>query len=70
MTTFVSIVTIMGVKKLVLDRPVDTQEILKRYISKDLLNSRLEIEADDDLLGDNLIDSLLLLRISLQLMYL
>ena len=37
---------------------METQEILKRYISKDLLDNRLEIEADDDLLGDNLVDSM------------
>ena len=37
---------------------VHFQEILKRYISENLLNGRLQIEAEDDLLGDGLVDSM------------
>ena len=37
---------------------VDFQEILKKYVSEDLLNGRLQIEAEDDLLGDGLVDSM------------
>ncbi|MDJ0728431.1 MAG: acyl carrier protein [Crocosphaera sp.] len=37
---------------------MDTQKILITYITEDLLNRRLEIKADDDLLGDNLLDSM------------
>ena len=33
-------------------------EILKTYISEDLLNARIQVEADDDLLGEGLIDSM------------
>ena len=37
---------------------MDTQEILKDYISNELLNGRQTVDADDDLLGEGLIDSL------------
>ena len=37
---------------------MDTQDILKHYISQTLLNDRLQVEADDDLLGDEIIDSM------------
>ena len=37
---------------------VDTQKILKDYISHELLNGRQTVDADDDLLGEGLIDSL------------
>ena len=37
---------------------MNTQEILKDYISNELLNGRQTVDADDDLLGEGLIDSL------------
>ena len=37
---------------------MDTQKILKDYISHELLNGRQTVDADDDLLGEGLIDSL------------
>lgn len=37
---------------------MDTQEILKQYISETLLNGRMQVEADDDLLGEEIIDSM------------
>ncbi|MEO0768468.1 MAG: acyl carrier protein, partial [Cyanobacteria bacterium J06649_4] len=37
---------------------MDTQEILKQYISQTLLNGRIAVEADDDLLGEGIIDSM------------
>ncbi|MEO1619425.1 MAG: acyl carrier protein [Cyanobacteria bacterium J06632_3] len=37
---------------------MDTQEILKQYISQTLLNGRTQVEADDDLLGEEIIDSM------------
>lgn len=37
---------------------MDNQEILKQYISQTLLNGRMQVEADDDLLGDEIIDSM------------
>ena len=40
------------------DAAVDTQDILKDYISNELLNGRQTVDADDDLLGEGLIDSL------------
>ena len=33
-------------------------QILKEYISEDLLNSRMQVEAEDDLLGEGLVDSM------------
>lgn len=37
---------------------MDTQDILKQFISHELLNDRQQIEADDDLLGEEIIDSM------------
>ncbi len=37
---------------------MDTQETLKQFISQTLLNGRIQIEADDDLLGEEIIDSM------------
>ncbi|MEM9092766.1 MAG: acyl carrier protein [Cyanobacteria bacterium P01_F01_bin.53] len=37
---------------------MDTQEILKTYISETLLNGRSQVEVDDDLLGEEIIDSM------------
>ncbi|MEL6137146.1 MAG: acyl carrier protein [Cyanobacteria bacterium J06626_23] len=37
---------------------MDTQDILKQYISKTLLSGRQQVEADDDLLGEEIIDSM------------
>ncbi|MEM1256121.1 MAG: acyl carrier protein [Cyanobacteria bacterium P01_H01_bin.21] len=37
---------------------MDNQEILKQYISQTLLNGRMQVEADDDLLGEEIIDSM------------
>lgn len=37
---------------------MNKQEILKQYISQTLLNGRMQVEADDDLLGDNIVDSM------------
>lgn len=37
---------------------MDTQETLKQFISQTLLNSRVQVEADDDLLGEEIIDSM------------
>ncbi len=37
---------------------MDNQDILKNYIRQTLLNGRLQVEADDDLLGDEIIDSM------------
>lgn len=37
---------------------MDTQTILKQYISQTLLNDRIQVEADDDLLGEEIIDSM------------
>ena len=37
---------------------MDNQEILKQYISQTLLNGRMQVEADDDLLGAEIIDSM------------
>ena len=37
---------------------MDTQEILKKFISETLLNGRMQVEADDDLLGEEIIDSM------------
>jgi len=37
---------------------MDTQEILKQFISQTLLNGRMAVEADDDLLGEEIIDSM------------
>ncbi len=39
-------------------KSVDTKEILTTYISQELLNGRLAIEVEDDLLGDDLVDSM------------
>lgn len=37
---------------------MDIQETLKQYISETLLNGQAQIEADDDLLGEEIIDSM------------
>lgn len=37
---------------------MDIKEILLTYISEELLNGRLAITAEDDLLGDDLVDSM------------
>ncbi|MBE9028848.1 acyl carrier protein [filamentous cyanobacterium LEGE 11480] len=37
---------------------MDTQNILKTYISQTLLNDRQLVEIDDDLLGESIIDSM------------
>lgn len=37
---------------------MDTQETLKQFISQTLLNGREQVEADDDLLGEEIIDSM------------
>lgn len=37
---------------------MDTQEKLKQFISQTLLNGRENVEADDDLLGEEIIDSM------------
>lgn len=37
---------------------MDTQTLLKQYISQTLLNDRIQVEADDDLLGEEIIDSM------------
>ncbi len=37
---------------------MDTQDILKQFISQELLNGRQQVEADDDLLGEEIIDSM------------
>ena len=37
---------------------MDTREIIITYIREELLNGRLAIEPDDDLLGDDLVDSM------------
>ncbi|MEL6353073.1 MAG: acyl carrier protein [Cyanobacteria bacterium J06627_28] len=42
---------------------MDTQEILKKYISQTLLNGRMAVEADDDLLGEEIIDSMGVMRL-------
>lgn len=42
---------------------MDTQEILKHYISHDLLNDRQWVEAEDDLLGEGIIDSMGVMRL-------
>lgn len=34
------------------------KETLKTYISETLLNGRIQVEADDDLLGEEIIDSM------------
>ncbi len=42
---------------------MDAQEILKAYISDTLLNGRMQVEADDDLLGEEIIDSMGIMRL-------
>lgn len=42
---------------------MDNQEILKKFISEDLLNNRQQVEADDDLLGEEIIDSMGVMRL-------
>jgi len=42
---------------------MDAQEILKNYISNTLLNGRMQVEADDDLLGEEIIDSMGIMRL-------
>ncbi|MGD1805297.1 acyl carrier protein [Dapis sp. BLCC M126] len=42
---------------------METQEILKRYISENLLNSRFEVGAEDDLLGNDWVDSMGIMRL-------
>ncbi len=42
---------------------METQEILKRYISENLLNSRFEVAAEDDLLGNDWVDSMGIMRL-------
>ncbi len=37
---------------------MDTQEILKQFIGQELLNGRQEVDVDDDLLGEEIIDSM------------
>ena len=37
---------------------MDTQDILKQFINQTLLNGRQQVESDDDLLGDEIIDSM------------
>lgn len=37
---------------------MNTQEILKHYISQTLLNDRIPVGIDDDLLGEEIIDSM------------
>ncbi|MEO1404836.1 MAG: acyl carrier protein, partial [Cyanobacteria bacterium J06635_1] len=37
---------------------MDTQDTLKHYISETLLNGRQQVEVDDDLLGEEIIDSM------------
>lgn len=37
---------------------LDQQQILQQYITDDLLNGRLQVDVDDDLLGGEIIDSL------------
>ncbi|MEL6816269.1 MAG: acyl carrier protein [Cyanobacteria bacterium J06560_2] len=37
---------------------MDTQERLKEFIGQTLLNGRMQVEADDDLLGEEIIDSM------------
>ncbi|MEO1125623.1 MAG: acyl carrier protein [Cyanobacteria bacterium J06639_16] len=37
---------------------LDHQQILTQYITDELLNGRMQVEVDDDLLGGEIIDSL------------
>ncbi len=37
---------------------MDTRTTLKQYISQTLLNNRMQVESDDDLLGEEIIDSM------------
>ena len=37
---------------------MDTQETLKQFISQILLNGQMNVEADDDLLGEEIVDSM------------
>ena len=37
---------------------MDTPEILKQYISQTLLNGRMQVDVDDDLLGEEILDSM------------
>ncbi|MEL6160322.1 MAG: acyl carrier protein [Cyanobacteria bacterium J06627_32] len=42
---------------------MDNQEILKQFVSEDLLNNRQQVEVDDDLLGEEIIDSMGVMRL-------
>ena len=42
---------------------METQEIIKTYISEDLLNSRFEVGIEDDLLGNDWVDSMGIMRL-------
>ena len=42
---------------------MDTQEVLKQYISEELLNGSLQVNAEDDLLGNDLVDSMGIMRL-------
>ena len=42
---------------------LDPQPILQRYIRDELLNGRMTVEVDDDLLSDEIIDSLGMMRL-------
>ena len=39
-------------------QPLDRSPILQQYISEELLNGRIKVEVDDDLLGGEILDSL------------
>lgn len=42
---------------------MDTKEILKKYISEELLNGSISINVEDDLLGNDLVDSMGIMRL-------
>ena len=42
---------------------MDTQEVLKQYISEELLNGSLQVNVEDDLLGNDLVDSMGIMRL-------
>ena len=39
-------------------QPLDCSSVLQQYISEELLNGRMQVDVDDDLLGGEILDSL------------
>lgn len=48
----------MSKQEVMIEQSMNRQETLRQYISQTLLNGRTQVDADDDLLGEEIIDSM------------